>query len=303
MILWLAVAALAAGVESRTGREPLPARELERPVVLPRGWSAVDTTVAWKHATGWWGRTGGRVEGAPRWRTTTATLGLRHGLTRTVELGASVPWEWGALGQQHMRAVGDPELSARWLVAHSEPPARSLAVEARHRAAFGHTPFGAGGAVWSLGVVSRVRLGGLRIGADVHAERWTASRVRTVPPSLRGGGPYWVKPGDQWVVASEWLYQAGPLFVAATPEVARRGPLRVGRGPTLFPAEDYLPEHGPGAWLVDLGLTWGAQLSRGAAAVGGVSWPLAGQGRAFFPTEAIHPTRGRTWYAGVEWRL
>ena len=39
VIVTLALAAFASGVQARTGREPLPAREIERAVVLPRGWA------------------------------------------------------------------------------------------------------------------------------------------------------------------------------------------------------------------------------------------------------------------------
>ena len=303
MIALLAAAALASGLQARTGRAPLPAREVERAVVLPRGWWAVDADLSWKRAAGLWGMEGQRLLRDPAWRTTRLASTVRHGLGRSVELGAQVPWEWATLGEQRARTIGDPVIWGRLALVREEPPARSLALELRHQAPLARWPHGAGAAVWSAGLIGRVRHGGLRVEAAARAERWTAGRLREVPSRYRGGGPYWVKPGDRWVMTTEALYQVGPLWTALRPTVIRRGPLQLGRGPAVFPAEDYLPEVEAGAWTVDLGSSWGAQLTRGWTVSGGVSGSVVGAGRAFFPTEAIHPARGRTWRVGVACRL
>jgi hypothetical protein len=99
VILLLLSLAMAGGIGARGTRQPLPNREVERPVVLPMGWTSVDVA-----------REGPELSAL-----------LRHGVTKRLEF-----W-WRLPGQSWQ--LGNPSFGGRWLLGKREAPARSGAFE------------------------------------------------------------------------------------------------------------------------------------------------------------------------------
>ena len=191
----LCTTAWAGGVEAKSSRAPLPSREVERPLVLPKGWA--DVSVATER----------ELSGVPgEWRPGVA---LRRGLfprhefaVAVSEAGARIGWRWG--------------------LRQTEVPATSVAVETEWR----------GPAEARLGLAARRQLGGLRLtartagvysyegphelgglasleallqaGPLVFSQRPELSRLGSRPMSLRWalrGGVQWTRGFDTWVTA------------------------------------------------------------------------------------------------------
>ncbi len=134
-VAWLSPAAFAAGVQAPASREPLPAREVERPILVPKGWTDLAATAQLQ------GRRGNR-----QWA---ENLAIRRGLLPNHEVGISLSFTGGT----EVR----PSLGWRWSLFRREPPSTELAVEAS----------------WSdpgevvAGLAFRRQIGGLRLTARV----------------------------------------------------------------------------------------------------------------------------------------
>jgi hypothetical protein len=132
-------------------REPLPAREVERPVVVPLGWMGAEVEG---------GHEGGRV-------------GLRAGVARGVELCVALPLSWGRGDALTVGSLGELRISL-W---RSERPGWSVALAARGEGVVSGPLSGSilGGDVEALG-------GGLE-----RAGSWSPSATATVGAYLQAG--------------------------------------------------------------------------------------------------------------------
>lgn len=159
LLSWSAVASAA----KRETREPLPAREVERPLLTPRGWVLAESATSAE----------------------VSATGLRFGLTRRFEIAGVLPVALDAPG------LGASQVSARWALVDRESPAQGLSVEfvARSRAESGPEV-----AIPELGA----RVAWRRQGGAARTTGWlgvtSEERLETGAEVLLQAGPLWVSP-------------------------------------------------------------------------------------------------------------
>jgi hypothetical protein len=192
----LCTSAWAGGLQAKSSRAPLSAREVERPLVLPKGW--LDVAVSTER----------ELAGVPgEWMSGVA---FRQGLFPRHELSLAL-------------AESGSRLGWRWTLMQTEVPAASVALETEWR----------GPAEAVLGLAARRQLGGLRLtgrvagvysyispleaggiasveallqaGPLVFSQAPELSRVGARPVSLKWGfrwGVQWTRGFDTWITAA-----------------------------------------------------------------------------------------------------
>jgi hypothetical protein len=139
---WAVAWCFAGGFTHRPSREPLPAREVERPLVLPSGWTELTL--------------GGAASGS-------LGAGARLSLGSGVEVAASAPWSshqgaWGA---------SSPTLGAAWSPWAREAPSRSVCLRGRYTPGEGASGFGPEAATGVARAEARRQWGGLQLDGGV----------------------------------------------------------------------------------------------------------------------------------------
>lgn len=292
MILCAALCAVAAAGD----RDPLPARWIERPLVLPRGWARAEASLA-LHPEG-----GSAPLQALEARRDVLTLTLGLGILPRIEgflvlpcvravaepgamdaPGADEPSpeatapglagdpgqavvEPGLVGSPRWGA-GDPTIGAWLALLRAEPPSRSLALQLAattpHGALGGALPLDVGLSALHAALWGRLQLGGIGLEGQLGGTAWLPGPVGWL--DAQGQGAVRVDPGDGGVLSGAASLQAGPLVPRIGAELGARGADRVGaqqRVATLASTH--------AALAADVRL----QLSRGAWASVGGRWPL-----------------------------
>ena len=191
-------------------REPLPARTIERPVVLPKGWTELTERVEHGFARRGFDDDGRATPLEQRWSTWTATTTLRLGLAPGFELFAAVPVVHSRFRVDQL-GFGTSVIGGRYGF-HGDAPSRSVAVELAGRLPLGFTegsltqgalPTSTGNVDLTLAVLGRFGWNGLVLDGRIEgwqrfAERpaWTSSRFR---------------PGRRLDTEGSVRIQAGPL--------------------------------------------------------------------------------------------
>lgn len=285
-LLGLPQLAFAGLFEPTRSRDPLPAREVERSIVLPMGWSEVQPSY------------GSMRSGTMAQRD--ASLDLGHGLTRRVE-------GWLRLNHRDYRVDGrrasgfaEPSFGLRGILAQRDIGGSWLAWDVGYRAAFGETYLPGGPAIsdptartW-IGLVGRQRIGGMRaeLGGRLGAEM----------PGPWGTGPTGcgsVGRAGPGLVGAGWLdtvLQAGPLLVRGRVEsehwTARQfGVSEAARCLSPTPGEPIRDRSGH---AIDAGPGGGIQLSRGLGVHLDALFPVSRENQAWRP---VHHARG-PWVRG-----
>lgn len=199
--------ALAGGFTHRESRAPLPAREVERGLGLPSGWTEARATLG---RTRWSDLRPRPFPGALERRE--ARLDLAVGLGGGVTLEAGLPWvdlhTAGVLGA----GWGSATVGAVWAPLQRVAPDRSAGLEVRWTAPSGQArlPLGPPTHEVVAGGVARGRWGALRGTGRVGVRGAPAARV----PWLRDatGRQQLLDPGEAVWASAEALLQAGPLL-------------------------------------------------------------------------------------------
>lgn len=239
-----------AQAQPKRSRAPFSALEVERSLVLPKGWFEI----ALVHLSG-----RGEMDTADglsgSWAVHGQELSARVGLARRLELFAALPvHEVPGEG-----VMGDASFGGRWELAGTDLPSTSLAVELGFGGASGRNPPVLG---WVQdGEISLTFIGG-------HPSGWVSSAVRRqfgpLAVGVRGEGR--VLMGKEldvvgWVGPSGWLSLEGLMLLQGGPFVFRVEPRVVARGrPSL--------ERAPGwesTWVTESRARLGAEVhvSRG----------------------------------------
>lgn len=124
----LSPTAVAGGLEAKSSREPLPARQVEQPITIPKGWTDLAAAVSVEQSAG-----------EPHW---VDQWTVRRGVLPRHELSLS----WSQM---------QPGLGWRWSLFRKEPPSMGLAWEASW----------SGPAEIRGGLAFRRQIGGLRLTA------------------------------------------------------------------------------------------------------------------------------------------
>lgn len=267
-----------AGVHST--REALPSRTIERPVVLPRGWTELQLTTVRGRAT-----TGFEADGSRRplevpWTTWTTSASLEMGLAPGWSMFASLPF---VVSQARTRQLGfsTSEIGTRLGIGRPAPH-RSVAFELRGRLPLGFS----GGSLESgrlplttgtgdLVLAGLARLGWNGLVLDARVEAWHRF----------GGTPRWTserfRPGQRARISGSVRVQAGPLVL----------------GPTgAFQADDAVRVEGQrvagsAGWQLEGGFDLSLELTRGVMVRGALATVARGEDETWAWLPDVDPVR------------
>ncbi len=291
------IAAAWAGFGVRTSREPLPSREIEKSVTLPKGWTELELDLARAGARDAFDSDGTPVPLDVPWRTTRAAATLRYGLAPGWEVFGTVPL---------MLAEPDPdgpvqagfstvEVGTRVALQRSEAPFHSIGVGLVGRMPLGfaggdlvggeRVPLTTGTGDVQLQLDARRAWSGLRIELSLTAMHRFAGRARWV----NGGAGGRVQPGAVATAQLEGLVQAGPLAFGPAIRSVARAAVKV--------ADDddrWIPVRRSGGGSIDTGGRMLVNLTRGFELEARLHWVVVGEDRDFVRLDELHPARTRT---------
>lgn len=335
MLLTIALAllphtAFAAGFQAKTMRAPLATTEVERPLIIGRGWLEVGLGADVKDASGYWTDDGQAASfldadghGA-HWLYTTERLDLRYGVTRHAELYAHVPFHYVHLGNDILGTdtgnfgLGDPVLGWKieWFRQHA--PTTSVITDLHMKMpSGGESP---GSFVGGPNTVSSFPLstGTADLGLELAAKRQFGPFALTAglgyTHKFSGVAQYVIeveeyqflgrfKPGDELRARVEPTVQAGPIAVGASLDYRLRGLAATGTtSDGLIPDKHLTPIDGSDGWSLDVAPVVTANITRGFDLSASVGIPLRGEDLTFFPFEELTPTRGITYSGTLELR-
>ncbi len=317
--------AMAAGVQAHTMREPFAAREVERPLVLGRGWLELGLGADWKTATQYWDSEGEAADlENTKWTYAYGKVDMRYGITRRGELYGSLKWHYARLQNDELgtdtiqSGFGDPRFGYKYELFRSMAPLTSIVAHAEYKAPAANESPGNSVAGPSTFQAIVLTTGTPDAEFGLHAKRQFG------PFALQLGGAYVrrfsgvvqylvevdyyqfngrIKPGDIRKVDGDVTLQAGPVALQAGSLLQIRDEVRIGSSSGgLFPSKDLVVQEGSDGWQWDAWLGAIGHISRGVDLVGRMTVPIRGEDLMYFPIEDLHPTRGTTWSGSVEFR-
>lgn len=321
----LSSSALAAGFETKTMRDPLPAREVERGLNMPKGWLEFGLGADVKPASGYWGEDGEPVDfDEASWLYTTESLAIRYGVARRGELFWTVKTHYASLTNETRSTdistfgLGDPSFGFQLELLQKQAPLTSLALRAAYKApaanespgnytgqanSFSAIVLTTGTPDLSLSLLGKQQLGpaALTLGAT-YVNRFS-NTVQYLVENENNQFNARIKPGNLVVVDGDLLLQLGPVAAHVEGELTLRRATQVGQTSAgLFGNRNLEVVEGSDGWALDL--TPGAilNLTRGVDLDLAVTLPMRGEDLMFFPIEDLHPTRGPTFHGAVELR-
>jgi hypothetical protein len=310
---------------AKTMREPFSGREVERPLLLPKGWLELKLGYERKVSHGAWSDGGERVDWESAvWTYQTQRAALRYGLGPRVEVGWDIP-----LHQAHLEndvlgtdtrdwSVGDPRFHGTFELLELEAPTTSLALELSYKAPAAKEspgtyiggPINVSAFVFTTGTPDlSVGLGGKRqfgpASVEVHAayvRRFSAVVQYLVElENFQFLGR--IKPGDLMVANADVLLQVGPVALHGGPRITQRGLTRIGTtSGGLSPSRNLDPVAESDGTTMDIDAGVIVNVSRGVDLDLYANLPMMGEDLQFFPIEDIHPTLGRTFGGALELR-
>lgn len=321
----------------KTMREPLPAHEVERSLLLPKGWLELELAYDRHHGTGAWSPDGERDPfDHASWVYQTERATLTYGLSHQIELSWSVPFHQAHLTNDLLgtdtsdSSLGDPRIGLKYeLIDRDPPPAlnsneprppldHSVALEFDYKAPAGKEtpgtyiggPLNVSGFVFTTGtpdlsiaLAGRKQFGPIGLDARVgYVKRFSGVTQYLIElENLQFSGR--IKPGDQIKADAKVLLQAGPVVPFADFAFVRRAITRTGttsKWPNPNANLSDVPESDGIAMDADVGLLVNA--SRGVDVTLHMKIPVAGEDLQFFPIEDLQPTLGPTFGGSLQVR-
>lgn len=328
LLLLCAGPAFAAGFQAGNAHAAMATTEVERSLILARGWTEIEVGVGFKSTSGYWAEDGskatftGKDGAAARWLYSTEHLGIRYGITRYAEIYANVPFHYVRLtnppegGDASRFGLGDPNLGWKieWFRKHA--PTASVISDL-----FVRVPVAGGSPGSSLGGTDAegnlpLSTGTVAIGIEL------AGKQQFGPLALTGGVGYThsfagiteyglevagaaisgeFKPGDEVRLRLAPVIQFGPLAVGTEIRYVQRAfaAISTANGPA---PRALVPLDGSDGWALDLAPELTANVTRGVDLHAAVAIPVRGEDVMYFPLEDLTPTRGLTWSGSVEIR-
>lgn len=310
---------------AKTMRVPYSTREVERSLLMGKGWLEFGLGADVKMATGYWGADGTKIDFEnARWLYTTERLDIRYGVAPRAELYWNLPVHYLQLTNEVLGTDtsgvywGDPRFGWRFEVFHTDAPLTSIATVAEMKVPAGNESPGsyiAGPSTFQrfvtttgtpdlrLGVDGKRQLGPIAVGGSLGYVYRFSGLVQYALETNENQFLGRIKPGAQVYADLDLLVQAGPVALWAEPGFERHGAVLLGTtSPGVLPDKNLEPVVGSEGWSadVDAGLT--LNLGRNVDIVYGANIPLRGEDLMFFPIEDLHPTRGVTHSATLELR-
>jgi hypothetical protein len=315
----------AAGFQAKTMRAPLSAVEVERPLVIGKGWLEASLGYEQKFADGAWSSEGEAIEWeSARWLYTTERLGIRYGFTRSTELYWDIPFHYARLKNEVLGTdtegfgIGEPKFGWKWELLNRNIPTTSVVIDLWYKMptgqetagtyvggpnTFGAIPMSTGQADLAALLRGKQQFGPVAVEASAGwVNRFSGvSQFVVEVDQYQFSGRF--KPGSEVNVALSPMVQLGPVAVHGNLAYRRWFEAALGTtAPGFFVDANLDPLAGSDGWAVDAGGGAVVNVTRGFDVLASVSLPVRGEDLLFFPLESISPTRGPTLSASVELR-
>jgi hypothetical protein len=317
--------AFAGGFEAKTMRDALAAREVERPLLIGKGWLEAAIGHEQKITDGYWDEDGKAqsFEDA-RWAYSTQSLTVRFGLARRAELWWRIPMHYARLTNDRLGTdtssygLGDPSFGYRLELYRSSAPTTSVIAEVFYKApagddspgnfiggpnTFNNIVMSTGTPDMGVGLRGKRQVGpfAMTVGAK-YTHRFSAAVGYMIETEFHQFQAR-IKPGDLVDYDVDFMVQVGPLALHNTWYIQNRMETRIGTASdTLLGDANLIPVEGSDGAAMDASIGVVANLSRGVDVCFDVRQSLKGEDLQFFPLEQIHPTRGTTYSASIELR-
>ena len=313
--------AMAAAWEAKTGRQPLSVREVERSLIMEKGWLEFGLGVDWKIATGYWDADGVAQDFEDaNWTYSTERLDIRYGISRRSELYWQLPFHYMHLTNEKLGTdtstfgLGDPTMGYKFEVFRSRAPTTSIILYGQVKVPAGNEspgqyiggPYAVGQFVistdtpdYTLGVRAKQQAGplGLIAGAGyTYRQSATVQYIIEVTEYQFGGR---MKPGSYFFGELGLQLGLGPVVLQGDLLYKNRDATYIGTtGEEFLGNNNLLAVADSDGWSLDTVAGLLFNITRGLDIAGSVGIPLRGEDLQFFPLESIHPTRGYT-YSGT----
>jgi hypothetical protein len=336
-LLYGARPAHAEGFQAKTMRAPLAAVEVERPLIIGKGWLEFGIGMDYKQAGGCWPSPGmclaetgawgadGTVDpfDSARWTYTTQRVDVRYGITRRSEVYLNLPFHYVNLSNDTLGTntsdfgLGDPRVGWRLEWIRKNAPTTSVVTDLQFKLPAGSESPGTfiGGPntvanfVQSTGTMDaalfvrgKQQFGPFAITGSIgYVHRFSGvSQYVLETDEYQFLGRF--KPGSETQVAVEPMVQAGPVAIAAEVLYRLRSASAAGTtSPGIYPDAYLDPIEGTDGWSLDVTPAVTVAASRGVDLRVAMGIPLRGED-LLFPLEDITPTRGFTYSGTVEIR-
>lgn len=306
-------------------RAPLSASQVERALIIGRGWLEFDIGGDYKSATGYWDERGvAREFDGAKFLYTTERLGIRYGITRRSEFYWNFPFHYVNLSNKKLGTdtssfgLGDLSFGYKYEWFRREAPLTSVITDIQWR-----MPSGSEAPASTIGGPNTVSEIVLSTGQpDMHIVLKAKQQVGAF--SIDGGIDYVhrfsavtqfvaeveeyqfqgrFKPGDEVRFNVQPTLQLGPVAIGANAVYGLR--MKAMSGTTsagLIPDANLKPIQGTDGDYLDVTPVATLHLTRGFDIQGAATIPLMGEDLAFWPLEEISPTRGITYSATFQLR-
>ena len=319
--------ALAAGFEAKTMRDTLSAREIDRGLLIGKGWLEFGLGADWKVATGAWGSDGEPIEWdstGTEWLYSTQRLDIRYGITRRGEFYWQAKTHYvqltnDTLGTESAQlGIGDPRFGYKFELFRTVAPLSSVIAYGEYKAPAanespgnyvgGPTTFNSfvmttGTPDLEVGLRGKKQFGPIAVeGGAGYVRRFSAPvqyAIETNNNQFAGR----VKPGDEVHLEGSLMLQAGPVALYGGGRYVSRDEFRLGNTAAGWsPAAHLEPQAGSDGLSLDGVAGAIISYSRSVDLVVSAQIPIMGEDLMYFPIEDLHPTRGNTYSGTLEFR-
>jgi hypothetical protein len=315
----------AAGFQIKTMRAPLSAVEVERPLVIGKGWLEGAIGYDYKAADGGWDADGNPYAwDSAKWLYTTERLGIRYGISRDGELYWDIPFHYVRLVNPVLGTdtqtfgIGEPKFGWRLQLFNKQIPTTSIVTDLQYKMPTGQEavgtyiggpntvttfPLSTGQADLALYLRAKQQAGPLAITGSIgYVHRFSGVTQFVIEvDQYQFAGRF--KPGSEVRAELSPMVQVGPLALHADATYRRWFQAALGTTSGGFWWDAYLePVADSDGWSLDAGGGAILNLTRGVDLAAGVNVPLRSEDLLFFPLEDISATRGITYSTTVELR-
>ena len=318
--------ARAAGFDSKTMVDALPGREIERPLVIGKGWLELGVGADFKKATGQWSSEGEKVDWADdaTFSYNTQRIDLRYGISRRAELYGRFKTHYVKLTNSDLGTdtdqlgMGDPNFGVKYEAYRSQGPLTSVIVYANYKGSaanespgnyvggpstFSNFVLTTGTADLAMGARAKRQVGPLALTlGTAYVHRFSDVTQYAIETKLNQFNMR-VKPGNLTQVDADVMLQLGPIAVNGGALYTVRDVTKIGASSAgFFPAKNLRPEAGSDGIAVDGMAGLVVHANRRLDLIAGAQVPLIGEDLMYFPIEDLHPTRGNTYSGTIEFR-
>ena len=315
----------AAGFQVKTMRAPLSAVEVERPLVLGKGWFEVSLGYDHKVANGAWTADGQALQWeSAQWLYTTERLGIRYGITRSAEFYWDVPFHYMRLVNENLGTdtasfgIGEPKFGWKLELFNRAIPTTSMVLDLSYKMPTGQEtagtyvggpntvstfPMSTGQADVAAFARGKQQFGPIAIEASLgYVHRFSGvSQFVVEVDEYQFSGRF--KPGSEVRAELSPMLQLGPIAIHGDAVYRQWFAAAVGTTAGGFFVDEQLDViQGSDGWSFDAGGGLVINASRGVDILASAMVPIRGEDLTFFPLESISPTRGPTLSTSVELR-